>query len=901
MDPLTAVSLAANIVQFVEFSCKLVTSSGDFLQSTTGRLPEHDEVNLIAESLKSLHEKTVCLSTVSLDLGRLNKHEKRLLPLREACLKVADELIDILEGLRVSGSQKRWKSVRAALLSTLKEKRVRELESRLLKLQAQIDSRVIEDIRKQQSEILQLLRKQTRLGGTSLQVTRNLSSLVDTVQSTFDGLRSRLDLVDVADRVNQAHTKALEQSILISLDYDLRISRRQAIKPAYPDTFRWIFEDQNASGEPITFVKWLQNKSGVYWITGKPGSGKSTLMKCIWSQYDTQQGLKKWSQGETVITAWFFFWNSGTAMQKSLEGLLRSMLIQILDQCPELIPEAFSLRWEALLATRSYATTQPLWSLQELLDSFRTITKQASMKAKFCFFIDGLDEYEGTDKELVEIIDSFNSSENLKFCLSSRPHASFRKAYGDDPRTVLHVPKLTDGDIRLYVRISLDENTAFQDMKKRYPDRCKQLVEGIVNDANGVFLWVHLVVSRLLDGIEINKDRMGDLERKFRCIPKELDDLFCHIMESVDHDYHELQANMFRVACDAEEPLDLMAYYFMDSEDTDSALKMPVEPLAFDVVREKQETMAVRVSVRSKGLLEVFEDPMSHHFRSLKVQLLHRTFRDFILDKHMQDFIRRRSAPNLNPLRSICLALLAELKTYLFHHHDPVRTCHQLRLLDSLLHYALEMELTEGASPNDVLAEARSILPELPRLPRGDHRHLYEEWLLFKDLVGDSESKSTSSDPFVEFATCRGLAHFPLSCMEQSKPTGARLDEILWASVQRRKISDHEPVLNPDVVKMLLDMGADPGPGWNSFLSSDWWALGGADVEKALFYVTKLFLEYNVHVSDPSMIRAKIVGFSRGDIEEIDWLIQTHSSRPKAAFQRLPFKWKRWASNLTRW
>lgn len=46
--------------------------------------------------------------------------------------------------------------------------------------------------------------------------------------------------------------------------------------------------------------------------------------------------------------ATFFFWNSGMNMQKSIQGLLRCLLFQILGECPDLIPFAFPTRWTTL-------------------------------------------------------------------------------------------------------------------------------------------------------------------------------------------------------------------------------------------------------------------------------------------------------------------------------------------------------------------------------------------------------------------------------------------------------------------------------------------------------------------------------------------------------------------------
>jgi hypothetical protein len=175
-----------------------------------------------------------------------------------------------------------------------------------------------------------------------------------------------LEVIGLSNLTQKAQLLVLQQSLLVTLDYDMRKSRAQAIRKAHANTFHWIFENQLANGEPITFMNWLENDSGVFWITGKPGSGKTTLMKYLWNQKATHSALQKWCRGERLATASFYFWNSGTVMQRSLDGLLRTILIQVLDQCPEFIPKKFPSRWTMLSITDNRMANQPPWSTRAL-------------------------------------------------------------------------------------------------------------------------------------------------------------------------------------------------------------------------------------------------------------------------------------------------------------------------------------------------------------------------------------------------------------------------------------------------------------------------------------------------------------------------------------------------------
>jgi ATPase subunit of ABC transporter with duplicated ATPase domains len=94
--------------------------------------------------------------------------------------------------------------------------------------------------------------------------------------------------------------------------------RHAKVAEAHRKTFSWIFEDasQGPSGE-FKFQDWLLFQEGIYWIMGKAGSGKSTLMKYLYHHQRTKEALKSWASLKKLVVAKFFFWNAGASMQKS--------------------------------------------------------------------------------------------------------------------------------------------------------------------------------------------------------------------------------------------------------------------------------------------------------------------------------------------------------------------------------------------------------------------------------------------------------------------------------------------------------------------------------------------------------------------------------------------------------
>ncbi|KAK0703016.1 hypothetical protein B0T26DRAFT_756606 [Lasiosphaeria miniovina] len=94
---------------------------------------------------------------------------------------------------------------------------------------------------------------------------------------------------------------------------------RQNIKDPYVGSLKWMWQDDSDND----LSKWLTEKSGMCWIRGKPGSGKSVAMKHLFTEYKRKRG-----DGEIVIG--FFFNKLGSDFGKSLEGLLRVVLARIL-------------------------------------------------------------------------------------------------------------------------------------------------------------------------------------------------------------------------------------------------------------------------------------------------------------------------------------------------------------------------------------------------------------------------------------------------------------------------------------------------------------------------------------------------------------------------------------------
>ncbi|TLD09746.1 small s protein [Venturia nashicola] len=294
--------------------------------------------------------------------------------------------------------------------------------------------------------------------------------------------------------------------------------RREQVREAHQETFKWILEDGHESG----FAKWLAVDDGIYWIQGKPGSGKSTLMKFIMRNQRTQDLLRLWT-GETPLTsASFWFWAAGSTMQRTLSGLYRSLLYQVLKIDKHLCRVAFP-NWQ-----QKFAKVEPTMAM--MTSALHAILRTDTISTNFFFAIDGLDEYDQDSigkMDLTQIFLGLARSKRVKFLVSSRPEAVFQSSLRHCP--TVRLESMTALDILSFVKTRLWSNPSLRDISDSEKRGISDIEEFIIENAHGVFLWVALVLNIALDGINNFEDPLAIRDR-VKLLPDEINHLFEHIL-----------------------------------------------------------------------------------------------------------------------------------------------------------------------------------------------------------------------------------------------------------------------------------------------------------------------------------------------------------------------------------
>ncbi|OCL03826.1 hypothetical protein AOQ84DRAFT_347075, partial [Glonium stellatum] len=441
--------------------------------------------------------------------------------------------------------------------------------------------------------------------------------------------------------------------ILNSLSYESMAVRESRIVKAHHETFRWIFQPQGLPPSDlrsrIRYTDWLEFRSGVYWISGKAGSGKSTLMKFLCKHPETMRILQRWAGDARLVTLNFFFWSAGTKMQRSLQGLLQSLLYELLGEFPSLIPTICPQRWskEDVFPSRCGP-----WDIEELSQAIRRVVNHTHATTKFCLFIDGLDEYDGDLSEFITFLNDLKALPTLKLCLSSRPLNIFEDSFGSASVTKLYLQDLTREDISSYTRDILQGRLELVS-SAGCSTNIDKIVEEITKKAQGVFLWVFLVVRSLSSGLS-NGDTDATLYRRLRSFPSDLEIFFEHMFQAVDPMYRQQSSCLFQVALKSSKPRSLMVYSFLMEDDPDFAINLMAGSYraeeAFRIASRAQR----QLNARTQGLLEP-QHPVP--------RFMHRTVRDFLLLKNMQEMLANYASPGFNTNATLCRALLAEFKT----------------------------------------------------------------------------------------------------------------------------------------------------------------------------------------------------------------------------------------------
>ena len=650
--------------------------------------------------------------------------------------------------------------------------------------------------------------------------------------------------------VSNVNILSRELGVVESLLFTMISERQRRITEAHPRTYDWLFEETNikAPESPgISVLDWLRTGNGTYWVSGKAGSGKSTLMKYLYNHDNTLTALRIWAGKKQLVTAGHFFWYAGTNMQKSQQGLLQTLLYNVLRQNPALVPLVCKSRWSDPSGTHVF---DPYWSLPELLNAFSRLATQSVKSARFCFFVDGLDEYEGDHTEVIRILNKLASNDDIKVCFSSRPWNVFEKGYGDNHGKKLELEKLTQGDIRRFVKEELFDDPRFQELKAR-DARYDDLVKEIAYKACGVFLWVFLVVRSLRRGLT-NEDTILELQERLRVLPTDLEEYFRRMLDSVEGLYHRQAARLYLMRFDHPGILSTMTVSYFDEEDPGFALRAPMAPWSLDEIRERCTRTRVRVMARCTDLLEVSPISKDGELADSRVDFLHRTVHDFLQTRNIHCLLTERAGATFNTHLFMCNSTLSQIKRLELRYKSHDKRFDSL--VENFMYHFSQMEI-KGSYENGAIVDEldRTISVFRNTYPSEYHPRLYtpmnvsarypETWLITEAMKQRLHGYLSSSPDKLKTLIKK-------RCPDGSPPLHVALQQ-----------SYNGEEADPRIISLLLNQGASPnssvgtaglGTIWDSYLQkmhSSERSLTGEERRARVAIIEELLL----HGADPGV------------------------------------------------
>ncbi|PKK41011.1 hypothetical protein CI102_15285 [Trichoderma harzianum] len=414
--------------------------------------------------------------------------------------------------------------------------------------------------------------------------------------------QQRRDTETTYPTTNPTLLQSRVEAVLNSLTFEQIDSRHATIKTQHSKTCQWLLGHSN--------------HHGFLWINGKPGAGKSTLMK-----FSYTYAKNKWKATADANVISFFFNARGVQLEKSTEGMYRSLLFQVIQKFPDVLHDSDHI----FQARHNQAT----WDIETLQALFTHAATKLGQRQIICF-IDALDECDISEVEnMVEYFENLGdqaaeSQTKMYICFSSRhyPHIDIRNGL----KLTLEDQPGHGEDLEKYVRSKLRAGNS---------KASQEVSAEILERASGVFL-------------EFRDGRIFAVKQRLKELPDGLSNLFKDILCRDNHNMDDLLLCIQWILY-AARPLTCEEYYF--------ALVSGLDPSPENLVRYDRESttpaaMELYLLSSSKGLAELVKS------KARTVQFIHESVRDFLIKD--------------NGIRQLWPNHAASFKSY---SHDRLKQC----------------------------------------------------------------------------------------------------------------------------------------------------------------------------------------------------------------------------------
>ncbi|PVH87085.1 hypothetical protein DL98DRAFT_509973 [Cadophora sp. DSE1049] len=507
----------------------------------------------------------------------------------------------------------------------------------------------------------------------------------------------------------------------------------------------------------------------------------------------TKDRLLRWARISPVFYTLCRSQNPQTKTRYSINDLLSTITCQILKRVPELIAVAFHDKWAYVMGTWGRPLAEVTFSREDLTHAIESLSLLENSNARFCFFIDGLDQFEGLETEVITYLKCLSTSPSIKICVTSRLEGTTLDSPGSDHAQRLHLPDFTNPSIDQHITRKLDQTSWIA--QRRSSDACwfDQVFQYLRKESNGSFTWIDLVLSAALSGMKI-LDGLNDLLARLKQLPTDLRELFLHMLNDVQEEFSDQQARILLIASQAQEPLDVLAFSFLDEVEPDSTMSREAVPMEQQEVESRSQSAKRRVLSLCRSILDVL--PASENSSSRELVIFpHSSIRDYLQGIEAREILTQRLKRPFNTQKKVCNSLLAQIK---FHQMGPF--WEEGGPIHGLVQQFLEEVRMYEITSDDVLGTQINELEEVVCQRKGN-----TFWWWQKRSVEKGESTSTFLELMIRCQLVRYLRwrfeHFP-----NITPGPLEMGNLLESTLTPADGSE----VDSDMAKLFLDHGADP-------------------------------------------------------------------------------------------
>lgn len=390
-----------------------------------------------------------------------------------------------------------------------------------------------------------------------------------------------------------------EKTALHSLGFPEQHWRRDELNPAN-ETCGWLLLKS-------TFNTWLDprdQKERILWITGNPGTGKSTMMKYVHNVIDQQ-----WHVDYVLFS--YFFHGRGTALQRTKLGFLRSILHQFLRRFQDSL-RIFMLEYDEKISQKAEDDIQ--WTEVELEKILMKVIREIQLheSVQVCLLVDALDESgEETVHDIVSLLKNITKDcSKMNVIFSCRRYPIVQCNY-----SAISMEKENQADIQTVVNSLLMEE--FQN-----DEEINILKESILRRAEGMFQWALLVTRSVVNRHRKLGNAVSALLKIVEKLPSDLHKLYASLLEDFELDEKHQTIKLLRWILFSIRPLtaeELQHALVADEKD------MPSSVYDFESNEHFVDPMKGIITL-SRGLAEI-----KHHEGKRIAQFIHQTVPEYLL------------------------------------------------------------------------------------------------------------------------------------------------------------------------------------------------------------------------------------------------------------------------------